>query len=310
MSRSAAVTTTDLAPEDRDRPGLLEQARADAATRVIAVRGDAAPLAAGSEPRLHALAPGVVPAGAEWAFLGRDAEGAAVLVAAFDPMDPEPFEAPGGWAGLREIGAQLDAGETQAFLVAVGLGRWLMEHRFCPACGGAAVLKQAGWSRRCDACGREHFPRTDPAVIVAVTDPGRTRLLLGANAAWGGRMHSCFAGFVETGESLESTIHRELYEEAGVRVRDLRYRGSQPWPYPRSLMLGFEAVAEDVDEARADGTEILSVRWFTRDEIGAGLEGGGPTMLPSGVSIAHRLIRAWFDETDPAKKTVPAGQTG
>ncbi|KQZ04943.1 NADH pyrophosphatase [Microbacterium sp. Root53] len=299
MSRSAAVIASDLAAPERELPGLLERLRGDASTRVLAVRGDAAPRAAGDVPALHVVAPADVPAGAEWGFLGRDADGAAVLVAAFDPAEPEPFDAPAGWAGLREIGATLDPGETHTFIVAVSLGRWLVGHRFCPACGGRAVLKQAGWSRRCESCGREHFPRTDPAVIVAVTDPGRTRLLLGANAAWGGRMHSCFAGFVETGESLESAIHRELLEEAGVRLRDLRYRGSQPWPYPRSLMLGFEAVAEDVEAARPDGTEILAVRWFTRDEIGEGLAGRGSTAFPSGVSIAHRLIRAWYDETAP-----------
>jgi NAD+ diphosphatase len=128
----------------------------------------------------------------------------------------------------------------------------------------------SGWMRACPECGREHFPRTDPAVIVAIdsaTDPDR--LLLGANAAWGGQRYSCFAGFVEAGESLESAVERELFEEAHVRVRDIRYRASQSWPYPRSLMLGFRATAVDDGEVLPDGDEIISLRWFTRDEIGA-----------------------------------------
>ena len=181
-------------------------------------------------------------------------------------------------------------------MVAVSLGRWLTGHGFCPVCGGRATLHQAGWSRRCEACGREHFPRNDPAVIVAITDPDRRRLLLGANAAWGGRMHSCFAGFVESGESLETALAREILEEAGVRVTDLRYVRSQPWPYPHSLMLGFEATAVDPDEARPDGSEIVSVRWFTREEIGAALEGRGDIGLPGPASIAYALIRGWYDE--------------
>lgn len=299
MSRSAAgdptVAVADVAAPERDAAGLLEELRSDLSTRVLAVHGDAAPRGIGEPAHLLALAPADVPQGAEWGFLGRAADGAAVLVAAFDPTEPEPF--PADWAGLRQVGASLDPAASRTFIAAVSLGRWLVGHRFCPACGGRAVLKQAGWSRLCESCEREHFPRTDPAVIVAVTNPERTHLLLGANAAWAGRMHSCFAGFVEAGESLESTIHRELLEEAGVHLRDLRYRGSQPWPYPRSLMLGFEATAEEPEAARADGTEILSVRWFTRAEIGAGLAGQGPTALPSGVSIAHRLIRAWYEET-------------
>lgn len=295
MSRPEAAAA-DRAAAERDEVGLLDRARADAATRVITVRGASAARAAGETPRLHALSPAAVPEGAEWGFLGRRVDGAAVLVAAFDSDAPEPFIPPGGWAGPRELGADLDASEAQTLVTAVSLGRWLTGHRFCPACGGRAVLRQAGWSRRCESCGREHFPRNDPAAIVAISDPDRRRLLLGANAAWNGRMHSCFAGFVEAGESLETAIHREILEEAGVRVTRLRYMHSQAWPYPHSLMLGFEATAVDPDEARADGIEIVSLRWFTRDEIGAALEGRGEFGVPRRASIAHHLIRGWYEE--------------
>jgi len=160
------------------------------------------------------------------------------------------------------------------------------------------MLADAGWSRRCPSCGRQHFPRTDPAVIVAITsavDPDI--LLLGTNALWDANHFSCFAGFVEAGESLESAVRREVAEESGITVATAEYRGSQAWPYPRSLMLGFLATAADDDAARADGDEIAALRWFTRDEIGAGLEGEGDVVLPGTASIAHRLIRDWHAGT-------------
>jgi NAD+ diphosphatase len=146
-------------------------------------------------------------------------------------------------------------------------------------------------------CGRQHFPRTDPAVIVAIasgSDPDL--LLLGSNALWGADRFSCFAGFVEAGESLESAVRREVREESGVEVDRIAYRGSQAWPYPRSLMVGFVATALDDAAAHADGEEIAAVRWFTRDEIGRGLAGEGDVVLPGPASIAHRLIADWHAE--------------
>ena len=282
------------AADERAVTGILESARADASTRVLVIAGDAAPL---DEPgRLLWLAPADVPAGAEWAFLGRDAAGTAVVAAVFAQSEDELFPAPAGWAGLRVVGGALSAGEADVFVEALSLGRWLLDAPFCPACGTRTSTGNAGWSRHCPNCGREHFPRTDPAVIVAITsaqDPDI--LLLGSNALWGGNRFSCFAGFAEAGESLEATVHREVREEAGVEVADIRYRGSQAWPYPRSLMLGFLATAVDDDAAQADGEEIVAVRWFTRAEIGEYLAGDGDILLPGRASIAHRLISAWHD---------------
>jgi len=294
-----SVTTgpaaVDRAAAERDEPGLIDRARADGRTRVIVVHGALAVRDESDDPRIRSFAPDEVPAGAEWGFVGRAADGAAVLVAAFAADAPAPLESAGGWAGPREIGAALDPASADSLVVAVSLGRWLTGHRFCPSCGGDAVVRQAGWSRRCDRCGREHFPRNDPAVIVAITDAARERILLGANVNWRGQMHSCFAGFVEAGESLETSIHREMLEEAGVRVTDLRYVRSQAWPFPHSLMLGFEATAVDPDEARPDGTEIIHLQWYTRAEIGEALAGRGELGLPGEASIARRLIREWFE---------------
>ena len=283
----------DRSAEERLNRGLLESARTDAATRVLVLNGDAAPLA--HPDALFWAAPHEVPAGAEWAFLGRDAEGAAMLAAVFPRADSELISAPGGWGALRVVGGGLSARDAGAFVEALSLGRWLLEAPFCPACGARTEVRSAGWSRHCPSCGRDHFPRTDPAVIVAITSAQHPdRLLLGSNAMWAGDRFSCFAGFVEAGESLEAAVAREVREEAGVDVVDVQYRGSQAWPYPRSLMLGFLATAADDSAAEADGEEILAVRWFERSEIGAGLAGESDLLLPGRASIAHSLISDWY----------------
>ena len=295
----------DRAAEERSAEGLLDGLRTDAAARVLVLHGDAAPLAplaplgrpgeAGTgHPSLHFVSPSDVPDGAQWAFLGREADGSPVLSAVFAAEGDAPFEAPGGWGGLRRVGGDLPAGEGDVFVEALSLGRWLLDAPYCPACGALTEVRNAGWSRHCPHCGREHFPRTDPAVIVAITSATEPdALLLGSNALWGADRYSCFAGFVEAGESLESAVVREVREEAGVTVEQLRYRGSQGWPYPRSLLVGFLATAIDDSAAEPDGEEIAEVRWFTRDEIGASLAGEGDILLPGRASIAHRLIAGW-----------------
>lgn len=283
----------DRAAELREEEGVLERLRDDAGSRVVVVREGRVRVAASA---LLRVSPDEVADGT-WALLGRDADGAALLLAALPPetdaLDTAPDEI---WLGLRDLGGRLDAGESEVLVAAVALAGWLRDAPFCPTCGGGTELRTAGWSRRCLVCGREHFPRTDPAVIVAVESADGERLLLGANANWGGRMYSCFAGFTEAGESLEATVHREIEEESGVRLSALRYVSSQPWPFPRSLMVGFRAVVEDDAAARPDGEEIIDVRWFTRTEIGSALAGNGPVGLPGPASIARALIVDWFEE--------------
>lgn len=278
--------------------GVLDELRGDPRSRVLVLHGDAAPLAdraSPGDPRLHLVAPDDVPDGAVWALLGTAADGRAMLAAVLPAAADEPFAAPGGWAGLRVIGGALGQHDSALFVEALSLGRWLIDAPHCPACGARTELRQAGWSRHCPSCGRQHFPRTDPAVIVAVESEDGERLLLGSNAAWGQDRYSCFAGFVEAGESLEAAVAREVAEECGIRVGAVEYRGSQAWPYPRSLMLGFRARARSDADALADGDEIAQVRWFTRPQLRDALAGKGDATMPGSASIAHLLIEDWAE---------------
>lgn len=289
----------DRCAEERDAPDLLARLRAERSTRVVAVHGDRAPL--DGDGTLRTVPVESIRDGVSWAFLGRDGAGAAVLLAASGadhdvPLSAHPAD---GWAALRAVGGEMSATDAGLLVEAVALGRWLVEAPFCSHCGARTEERAAGWARHCPVCGREHFPRTDPAVIVAVISPDGSSLLLGKNALWADRnLYSTFAGFVEAGESLESAIVREVQEEAGVIVEALQYRGSQSWPYPRSLMLGFHATAVSMSAACADGEEIVDVRWFSRGEIRGALRGEGDVLLPGTTSIAHRLIADWAG--DPA----------
>src|SRR5690554_5369895 len=171
---------------------------------------------------------------------------------------------------LRAAAALWPVREATAFAQARAVLHWRSRHRFCGACGGPLAFLRAGWLGHCARCAIEHYPRTDPAVIVSVSDG--ERLLLGREAHWPARRYSTLAGFVEPGETLEQTVVREVYEESAVRVRSCRYLASQPWPFPSSLMLGFVAEAEP-DAPRPNDEELEDARWFSREEIGAALRG-------------------------------------
>lgn len=175
----------------------------------------------------------------------------------------------------------------------IALNNWHQRASFDPATGQPTRIIKSGWARLTPE-GREIFPRTDPAVItvVSATFDGEERILLGNAQAWGKNRFSTFAGFVEVGESLENTVERELFEEAGVRVEAMQYMGSQPWPFPRSLMLGYSAVAANPHEVQADGEEIAEIRWFTRDELRTACS-NGEISVPQRSSISRKLIEHW-----------------
>lgn len=194
---------------------------------------------------------------------------------------------------LRRAAAMWPPFESGVFAMARALLHWQASTPFCSACGGAITFRRAGYIAHCTQCGKDHYPRVDPAVIVAVSDG--QRLLLGRQAAWPPRRYSVVAGFVEPGETLEQTVAREVLEETQVRVRTCRYLGAQPWPFPGALMLGFSAEGEP-DPPQVDG-ELEDARWFTFDEIDAALRGedDGETslLLAPSISIARALIEHW-----------------
>ncbi|WP_250447807.1 NAD(+) diphosphatase, partial [Actinotalea sp. C106] len=172
-----------------------------------------------------------------------------------------------------------------------GLAAWHPRHVHCPRCGAPTVSVLGGWVRRCTVDGSDHYPRTDPAVIMAVTDD-QDRLLLGHAPHWPERRFSTLAGYVEPGESLEAAVRREVGEEVGVVVGEVAYQGSQPWPFPASLMLAFTARATST-EIDVDGDELTEARWFTRDEL-VGAVGRGEVLLPTRASVARALIEDWL----------------
>jgi NAD+ diphosphatase len=226
-------------------------------------------------------------------FLGRDEQDRAYFAVPAESL-PGRQDADARAASLREAGMLLSDRDAGLLTHAVALEYWHRSHKFCSRCGHRTQVAAAGHIRRCAQCGTEHYPRTDPAVIMAVTDP-EDRLLLGRQSAWDANRYSVLAGFVEPGESLEGAVAREVHEEAGLTVTEVEYLGSQPWPFPCSLMLGFRAKVDDPERVRADGEELQEVRWFSRAELAAAIESG--EVVPSGrISIARALIENWFGE--------------
>ena len=244
----------------------------------------------GTRTRLVTLPSYDAPEGDRY-FLGRDERGYMFFAVPADTL-PGRFDGDARPASLREVGLLLSDRDAGLLTHAVALEYWHRSHRFCSKCGNPTEVAAAGHIRRCSHCGTEHYPRTDPAVIMAVTD-AQERLLLGRGSSWDTRRFSVLAGFVEPGESLEQAVSREVAEEAGLTVTSVMYLGSQPWPFPCSLMLGFTATVDDPERVRADGDEVQEVRWFSREELAAAL-GSGEIVLSGRISIARSLIERWY----------------
>ena len=226
---------------------------------------------------------------AELVFLGLD-DGKPCFVAIPPAGDAAPRMAnPQLWAVM----AALRPDDLTIYGTARSLADWHARHRFCAACGGATRIAKGGWQRDCSGCGAQHFPRTDPVTIMLVEHEGR--LMLGRGLGWPEGRFSALAGFVEPGESIEEAVAREVFEEAGVRVRDVSYIASQPWPFPSQLMIGCHAMA-DSEELTIDTTEMAEVLWFTRDEVVAALAGNGPFGAPPPHAIAHHLLQWWINK--------------
>jgi NAD+ diphosphatase len=197
---------------------------------------------------------------------------------------------PGRATDARAAGMRLADGRAAIIAEARSLIDWHRRHRFCANCGAPTELAKGGWSRHCDACGSDHFPRVDPVVIMLAVKGDHA--LVGRQGGFPPGFYSALAGFVEPGESLEEAVIRELHEEAGLRCGAVRYVASQPWPFPSSLMIGAIAEANGF-ELNIDGDEIEEARWVSRDECRSVLAGSGPWSAPPPLAIAHHLLSTW-----------------
>ena len=290
-----SAPTVDRDGLARGEEGLFERLLADPATRIVELVGARVPL---RPDRSLALRP-PQPEDTETLLLYLGRHDGTAHVAACRPETPgdqgpreEDLDA-APFADLREVATDLSPMEATLFATALGLANWHVRHPRCPRCGEPTEVVQAGWVRRCPHDGSEHYPRTDPAVIMAVTDAD-DRLLLARNVSWPEGRFSVLAGFVEPGETIAAAVAREVGEEVGVSVADVRFVADQPWPFPASLMIGCTARATTT-ELVCQPDEIAEARWFTREEFRVELRGG--SLRAAGrLSIAGRLIEGWLGE--------------
>jgi NAD+ diphosphatase len=285
----------DRASTERKDRAVVEELLADPAARAVAAGRDGVLMGDGDRPELVRVAAEAAKAG-DSILLGLERG---------RPLFAIDLDALGSTAGaelsdgarivsLREAGGELARDEAGLAAYLTALLNWHRKHRFCANCGAATVIQEAGYSRHCPRCGTHHFPRTDPVVIMTVAHEGpHRRLLLGRRSGWPGQRFSVLAGFVAPGESAEEAVVREVREESGIVARDPVYVSSQPWPFPSSLMLGFEARSDGGEPSARDG-ELEEVRWFSHDEVRDAIDGRHPdVLLPPPISIARFLIERW-----------------
>ncbi|MFQ5786289.1 MAG: NAD(+) diphosphatase [Alphaproteobacteria bacterium] len=289
--------TLDRVARRRGDAAWLAERRTDPESRYVALWRGLCLVDGEDPPRAVLLAPvaldGLLSDEATVVLLG-ETNGAARFAVDLAAPAADPTEGPlagcGAFRDLRGFGGLMPPDEAALLAYARGLTRWHARHRFCGVCGAPTGSRQAGHLRLCSdpACAATHFPRTDPAVIMVVSDG--ERCLLGRQKDWPPGLYSALAGFVEPGESLEEAVAREVMEETGIAVEDVRYHSSQPWPFPASLMLGFHARAATtrIDIAR---DELEDARWFHRDALVRPAEG---FRLPRPDSIARRLVEDWI----------------
>ncbi|QQS11156.1 MAG: NAD(+) diphosphatase [Rhodospirillales bacterium] len=290
---SAEIDRASLRREDDDH---IEDLLVGSRTRFVPVDNERNLVDKQGQPRpvflQGMMARALIRGGAQTVFLGHveDETYFALDVTGFDM----PQEGLGEFVDLRQVGPLLFAREGSILAYARAMTYWHRRHKFCGVCGGETKVGKAGHERTCvnEACKAQHFPRTDPAVIMLVHHGDKC--LLGRGKHFPRGMHSTLAGFVEPGESFEDAVAREVYEEVKVKVRDVRYRSSQPWPFPASVMIGFHAEAESL-EFDVNESELESARWLSREELRPeNLPKDGSFFMPRKDSIARRLIEEWL----------------
>jgi NAD+ diphosphatase len=283
-----SVRAHDRVGRRRTDDAWLAETWADPATRVLLLARGRFPVEAGTS--IAWRGPAEAPEG-QRVFLGEQDGAAHFAVLLDEPLAED-------WVNLRVVGPHLSAEDTSLLVHAVALAEWHRAHRFCPRCGSALHVAAAGHVLTCTGCGRQQFPRTDPAVIMLVVDDA-DRALLGRQPTWPEGRYSTLAGFVDPGESLEAAVRREVAEEVGVDIGEVDYLGNQPWPFPASLMVGFFARALTT-EIHVDNEEITDARWFTREQMHAEAE-AGTLLLPSGISISRTLVETWYGAKLPGQ---------
>lgn len=294
----------------RMEPRLTEELLADEHTWILPIYDREVPVQPGPTLHLDLIAPSRVPAYLRhheetmWVYLGELDERqvlALILPTTVGTTTTAQWRGQFVWQTLRGLAEHVahrevyaeTAARAELAMVGVALANWHVTARFCGRCGSRTRITSEGWSRTCTGCEVEHFPRTDPAVIMAVISP-QDELLLGNSAKWGPNRFSTLAGFVEPGETLEEAVRREVLEESAIVVDKATYLASQPWPFPGSLMLGYFAYATTTD-ITVDGVEVRAARWFTRAQL-AHEVAQGLIELPGVSSIARRLIEHWYGE--------------
>ena len=235
-------------------------------------------------------------------FLGLDGDGVAYFAA---HRKVENVEYPPEFQNLRTLGHQLDELQIGLAVHALALGQWHDAHRCCAKCGKETRSILGGSVRECPSCSAQHHPRTDPAVIVLVKD-GKDRILLGRQKVWPAKRFSTFAGFVEPGESFENCVRREVKEECGGAVVSMRFLGSQPWPFPASIMIAYEAEISNPDSVQADGEEIEEIIWLDRETLKSRTQ-SGELLLPPLISVARAMINSWYGKD--ASKDLLGGES-
>ena len=288
----------DRAAPLRSDEGWVAAHRANPASRYVALWRGFCLISGDDKPRAAYLdretIDRIIPNDAILTLLGLE-DDIATFAVDLSYFDDDPSQGAlsglGAFRDLRDFGGLMAGPEASLMAHARGLIYWHQRHRFCGVCGSASHIRDAGHLRRCgnQDCGADHFPRTDPAVIMLVADGDRC--LMGRQTEWPEGLYSTLAGFVEPGESLEEAVAREIWEEAGITVRDVRYHSSQPWPFPASLMLGFYATATST-EITLNCDELDDARWFHRDEL---RNPGDGMRLPRPTSISRRLVDDWLE---------------
>jgi NAD+ diphosphatase len=294
FSSRLPLSRSEIDRDHRGRSGSIDELLADPATRAVVLHDGKALLAG---PATLAVLPAAPLPHSAVLYLGRAISdstdlpaGSPVVALLLDDEQAGSFPDV-EWGDLRRLGHRLGERDAGLFTQALALANWHAAYGFSPRTGEATRVGAAGWTR-VGSDGREVFPRTDAAVIVGVTDSD-DRMLLGSNALWEANRFSLLAGFVEPGESLEAAVIREVHEESGLRVADPVYLGSQPWPFPASLMVGFRAQVPEGSPTTGipDGEEILALRWFTREQLWAERDA---LLLPGGSSIARAIVEYWY----------------